>query len=71
MNQKEFLEYIGKVHDKITEIATENGYAILLTAHVSDEANGTDMVWSTNMTPADVLRNLSVAPIYFHLNGNI
>ena len=41
MNQHEFLTYIESVHAKLTDIATENGFAILLAATISDQKNGT------------------------------
>lgn len=67
MNQHEFLTYIESVHAKLTDIATENGFAILLAATISDQKNGTTTAWSTNMTEPDTFRALAQQSTYFFL----
>jgi len=67
MNQQEFLAYIDQIHTQITKIATDNGYAILLAASISDQTNATETIGSTNMADDDTFRSLARQSAYFDL----
>lgn len=49
MTLEQFTEHIAEYHDRLLNIATENWFAILILSTISDEQNGSNTFWITNM----------------------
>lgn len=66
MTLEQFTEHVAEYHDRLLAIATEQWFAILMLTTVSDEKNGNNTFWVTNMDSDGISRSHWTQSYYAH-----